>query len=438
MHPLHDYIASQISERLKDRGVVVMYDKREELRPFFIELAGSAYVDGTLIPITIGKQNAKLYVFDGSFLKARFTVEEITNGDQPEQLVIYIPSLDRDTKGSLLMELEKAGTFYSQPALKQFARLVLRKRYTDVAIDDMLKSDNLTYADLARMAQDEAAAEGASLLKGVFGNSDTTAILTTWIADAEHDGDLEAKGALGELRSVVLARLGLTIPDDATNVRMRSITARYVLANEFRSDLGENGQLKGPAAAASRTLLRLRRRISKRRFGKSRSGSANVTPPPMQTLADGIESELGLSTESVVGSELGAIDTFRFEEMAVAATCFDLIAAEKFAEARTLIGSRDKQFLDQSGCRSQDHLGGLRAYGRPRTGGRSRLCNHREGQRKRSPMGGSLRVNWRWTAGSALIALREGLRPSWFQLKTRSTREPSPKSGVSMRTPFVG
>ena len=145
MHPLHDYIASQISERLKARGVVVMYDKREELRPFFSEIAGSAYIDGTLIPITIGKQNAKLYVFDGSFLKVRFTVEEITNGDQPGQLVIYVPSLDRDAKGSLLMELEKAGTFYSQPALKQFARLVLRKRYTDVAIDDMLKSDSLTY-----------------------------------------------------------------------------------------------------------------------------------------------------------------------------------------------------------------------------------------------------------------------------------------------------
>ena len=64
----------------------------------------------------------------------------------------------------------------------------------------------------------------------------------------------------------------------------------------------------------------------------------------MQILADGIENELGLSTELVVGSELGAIDTFRFEEMAVAAACFDLIAIEKFAEARTLIGSRDNSF----------------------------------------------------------------------------------------------
>ena len=344
MHPLHHYIAGQIAERLKDRRVVVMYDKREELRPFFNEIAGGASTAGALMTVMVGPQSAKLYVFDGSFLKAHFTVEEITKGDQPEHLVIYVPSLDRDTKGSLLMEMEKAGAFYPQPALKQFARLVLRKRYTDVAIDDMLKSDNLTYADLARMAQDEAAAEGASLLKGVFGNSDTTAILTTWIAGAEHDGDLEAKGALGELQSVVLARLGLTLPDDAVIARMRSITARYVLANEFRSDLVENGQLKAPAATALKNIAapttadhqKTIREVAKRL--RERHASAYVEH------ADGIESELGLSVESVVGSELSAIDTFRFEEMAVAATCFDLIAAEKFIEARTLIGSRESSF----------------------------------------------------------------------------------------------
>ncbi len=111
MHPLHDYIVGQITERLKHRRVVVMYDKREELKTFFNELAGGAYVDGALMPVMVGQQNARLYVFDGSFLKTRFTVEEITSGDQPAQVVIYIPSLDRDAKGSLLMELEKAGTY---------------------------------------------------------------------------------------------------------------------------------------------------------------------------------------------------------------------------------------------------------------------------------------------------------------------------------------
>src|SRR5882757_9604982 len=100
MHPLHDYIAGQISERLKAHRVVVMYDKREELRPFFRELASDAG-DGNLVAIKIGQQMAKLYVFDGSFLKARTIVESVTQGDQPEQVVVYIPSLDRDAKGSL-------------------------------------------------------------------------------------------------------------------------------------------------------------------------------------------------------------------------------------------------------------------------------------------------------------------------------------------------
>jgi hypothetical protein len=171
MHPLHDYIASQIGERLTDRRVVVMYDKREELRAFFAELANTT-ADGGLVPVTVGRQSAKLHVFDGSFLETRLIIEAATRDDQPEQVVIYVPSLDRDAKGSLLMELEKAGVFYLQPALKQFARLVLRKRFTDVALDEMLKSDSLTYADLARMAQDETAAEGASLLKSVFGGTD--------------------------------------------------------------------------------------------------------------------------------------------------------------------------------------------------------------------------------------------------------------------------
>ena len=344
MHPLHDYIANQISERLKDRRVVVIYDRREELRPFFNELWDGASVDGKLTPIMVGKQHAKLYVFDGSFLKARFTVEEITNGDLPEQLVIYIPSLDRDTKGSLLMEMEKAGTFYLQPALKQFARLVLRNRYTDVAIDHMLKSDNLTYSDLARVAQDEAAAEGASLLKGVFGNSDTTEIITTWIVDSEHDSDLEAKGALGELRAVILARLGLTSPDDATVLRMRSIAARYLMANAFRSDLGENGRLKGPAAASLSNIAAPTTADQQKTIHEVAKRLRERHPAAYAHIADGIQSELGLSTESIVGCELGAIDTFRFEEMAIAATCFDLIAAEKFKEARALIGSRAKSF----------------------------------------------------------------------------------------------
>ncbi|MCK1365187.1 PglZ domain-containing protein [Bradyrhizobium sp. 62] len=343
MHPLHQYIAGQISDRVKERRVVVMYDKRGELRPFFAELVNTPEIGGGPVAVNCGPRKVFLYVFDGSFLKARLAVEDLTSEDQPNDVVIYIPGLDRDAKGSLLMELEKAGTVYQHPALKMLARLVLRKRFTDVALDEMLKSDSLTYADFARMTKDETGTEGASLLKSIFGGSDTLAILTTWIGDTDKDGELDKKGALGELRAAALARLGLTLPADGTIDRMRSISARYVLANEFRLDLGDQGR-NGPAATLLKNVpepgtadqQKAAREVAKRLRERH--------PKAFEVLADGIQSELGLSADTVDGRQLGAIDTFRFEEAAVVATCFDLIAEEKFAEASGLMASREESF----------------------------------------------------------------------------------------------
>ena len=34
MHPLHDYVAKQLADKLKERRVVVRYDERGEFRPF--------------------------------------------------------------------------------------------------------------------------------------------------------------------------------------------------------------------------------------------------------------------------------------------------------------------------------------------------------------------------------------------------------------------
>ncbi|WP_036025099.1 PglZ domain-containing protein [Bradyrhizobium yuanmingense] len=345
MHPLHDYIANQISDRIKDRRVVVMYDKREELRPFFAEIADGRSASAGPVAVNFGKRKASLYVFDGSFLKARFAVEDMTSGDQPDNVVVYIPGLDRDAKGSLLMELEKAGTFYQQPALKQFARLVLRKRFTDIAIDEMLKSDALTYTDLAGMAQDDGGgSQGASLLKSVFGTTDTVAIITDWLGDTSYDADIQTKAAVGELRDAALAKMGLALPADATLGRARQIALRYVLVNEFRSDLGPNADLQGQVATVIKNVPEAKtsdhhkavREVAKRL--RERHSTAYVEG------ADKIEAELGLSREAVNGTALGSIDTFRFEEAAVVAACFDLIASEKFEQASALMGARESSF----------------------------------------------------------------------------------------------
>src|SRR5271167_2508232 len=119
---------------------------------------------------TVGGRKAAVCSFLGSFLEVRSAVEPLTSGEDVADIVVYVPGVTRDEKTSLLLEIEKAGDCYLPPAVKQMARNVLRKRFTDVAIDEMLGSDKLTYADLARMTEDTGAADGASLLKGIFGD----------------------------------------------------------------------------------------------------------------------------------------------------------------------------------------------------------------------------------------------------------------------------
>ena len=247
--------------------------------------------------------------------------------------------MTRDEKTSLLLEIEKAGDCYLPPAVKQMARNVLRKRFTDVAIDEMLGSDKLTYADLARMTEDTGAADGASLLKSIFGDTDTRATIANWIADESRDGEIDQKGAGGELRRTLQARIGLEMPEGTALAKMRAVAARFVLGNEFR--LG----LKGPAPASlssCRPRPRGSRRppfnTSPRRCGNRRLATA------YERLADQAQAELGLSETSVAGDLLGAVDTFRFEERAVVAKCFDLIAKDKSKDAAALLDARSQSF----------------------------------------------------------------------------------------------
>jgi hypothetical protein len=109
------------------------------------------------------------------------------------------------------MELEKGGTCYRPQALQQLTRNVLRRHFTDVAIDGMLRSDALTYADYARMAADDGEGGGPSLLRGIFNGADTQAILVAWLAETNRDSEIESKGATAELRDVLHMRLGLSV-----------------------------------------------------------------------------------------------------------------------------------------------------------------------------------------------------------------------------------
>lgn len=351
-HPLHAYIAGQIAEKLKERHVVVLYDKKEELRPFFDELT-SEPATKALVSVRVAYRTPKLCIYDGSFLQVRFLVEPLTSGERPEDVLIYVPGVERDEKSSMLMELEKAGYPYLVPPLKRIARNVLRKRFLDAHIDEMLKSDALRYVDYARMSKDDASSDGPSLLKGIFGVTDSLSILTEWLADTGHDAEIVAKAAVGELSGLLRAKLGLKAAETSDIARLRANTARYVVANEFRSDLAATAKLSNRATQGLRSVAETGTKDQSKAISEVCQRLRERYAAAYVALADRVESELGLEADQDLGLALGKIDTFRFEEVAVAASCFDLIAAEKFEEARALASARLGSFwVDRDIARS--------------------------------------------------------------------------------------
>jgi hypothetical protein len=338
MHPLHDDIARLLGERVRARSVVVWYDPRGEFAPFVDELRGSPAEGAAIAPLNLAGGVASLVQFNGSVFELRTVVEPLVSREAPERVVVYLPGRERDATGSVLMEIEKAGDCW-EPQLKRLARNVLRQRYTDGVIDELLASDGVTYTDLAAAASEDGSPELPALLKGIFRDvSGTDAILATWLARDDRDTEIESKEASGELIKLIRSRLGVEIQGDASLLRARSIALRYVLGGEFASDLTglvPAGLAGGPLprTKADQTAVRDLAQRLRTSFGDAYA-----------EIADRVQAELNLSASSVPPDALGTIDTFRFEEQIVHAHCGDLIADREFDEALGLVAEREQNF----------------------------------------------------------------------------------------------
>jgi hypothetical protein len=347
MHPLHDYVAKQLADKVKSRGVVVWYDERSEFGPFVHELRGEAVATGELAPVTVGNTKAKLTECNGSFFELRSIVEPLFSGDAPSPVIAYIPGVARDRRGSVLMELEKAGCSW-EPQLKQLAKNVLLQKYTIGVVDEMLPHDRrVTYEDLARAASGSAGAEPPSILKSIFHEAaGHDALLATWISNDNRDAEIVEKDATSELIKLVRSRLGLELPPDAAPSKLRAIVARYTLAGEFRGDLScaEPPSLAGVPAPATKDHAAAVRDVARR--------LRTAWPDAYVAIADNVEAELGLKNATLPAAALGTIDTFRFEERALLRHTSQLIADGRFDEALVFVSERDQSFwLDRDVAR---------------------------------------------------------------------------------------
>ncbi len=339
MHPLHEYVAKQLADKIKSRRVVVWYDERAEFQPFVDEVRGGGRTSSEPVSIAVGGTSARLVELAGSMFELRAVVEPLVNGDTPSATVLYMPGRTRDRRGSVLMELETAGTTW-EPQLKQLAKNVLLQKYTLGVVDEMLPYDRkASYEDLARAAAGGGGSEPPSILKSIFHDkSGNDALLAAWLASDTRDAEIVTKEATSELVKLVRARLGLDLQPVGALTKLRAVTLRYVLGGEFRLDLSCDApaSLDSVAKPSTRDEEAAVRDLARRLRTEYADAYA--------ALADRVEAELGLKDAKLPPGALGAIDTFRFEERTLLSHAGALIASAKYAEALGLVTAREQSF----------------------------------------------------------------------------------------------
>ena len=353
MHALFEHLCKQLGDRLRKRRVVLFYDLRREFEPFIDELAPEPGPSAGVERVRMDGLEVHLARFKGSYFAVRFAVEDLVAVDMPDPLLIYLPGAERDPKSSVLMELEKAGTTY-EPQLKRLARNVLRQVYTDGDIDEMLKPEALGYQDVVAYLRQAESGGQASILKTIFGEAGSEAMLVQWLADADHDAPIADKEATGELYRLVEARLGLALAPSMALAEARARVLRYVLVNEFRSDLsGEPPASIGmvPAPSLKDQLDRVREVAQRLR---------KEFPERYVAIADQVEDELALRHAAIDPACLGSIDTFRFEEKALLHHAGELAAAKRFDESMAIVTARARSFWADRDVARQAQWGACR------------------------------------------------------------------------------
>ena len=333
-HELFAYIAGQLAGHLKGRRVVVWYDLRREFEPFLEELAERAGPGAFPAGVAIGEVSARVARFAGSYFGLRAEVEPLVAGERPDPLLVYIPGVDRDRQGSVLMELERAGTSY-EPQLRRLATNVLRKRLSEGQIDELLRAPHLTYQDIVAFLREPGQ---VSVLHTIFAGAQGEELLVRWLADEQHDPAVQEKGAEPELLKLIAARLGLTLPEGTGSAEARQKTLRYVLVGEFRADLRAAPPTSVglvPVAPTKETAERVR---------QVAAGLRRQFPEAYLGLADRVEKDLDLAQAPIDPAHLGSVDTFRFEEDRLLGHAAALVAAKRYDEALAVIAERGHSF----------------------------------------------------------------------------------------------
>lgn len=332
----HESISQQLRRLLSAHRMVVFYDPPGDFTPFVDSIPRVDGSTGPQVLVKVDDLETHLHRFEGSFFALRAAIEPEFSREKPSPMLVYIPGVARDRMTSVLMEFEKAGHCY-EPQMKRLARNALRHRYTDGDIDEMLAPESLNWNDVERLLTVDSGTTSSRLMLAL-GEGKSEDLLTRWLASVETDPVIEGKGAAAELFKLIQARLGFAQEEGTPLPRARSQTLRFVLVNEFRSDLSVASppalsMVPVPADAKANPRIRDVARSLRELY-----------PEIYETLAREIESQLCLADLPIDPSALGSIDTFPFEEVRLLGLATTLLEAREFTRALGIIEERGHSF----------------------------------------------------------------------------------------------
>ncbi|NLY01638.1 MAG: PglZ domain-containing protein [Rhodopirellula sp.] len=229
-----DHLVKLVAEQVKLHGLVVWYDP------------GRVYEEAAKV---LELPDTTVMRYEDSFFDLRWRIDQqgLMEGEEPPRLVIYVPVAQNQTYHALI-EFEAAGVVMQpgqQPPARNtrlavVARNALRSVLGEeavVEVEKQVEAGRLTLADL-----DALAARGGEASRGVltlaFGTGNSQEIALAFLSDNGRDGEIEKKGATGELREL-LREFDFNGPEDTALDDLRLRLARHVLLTDLIVGLGQ-------------------------------------------------------------------------------------------------------------------------------------------------------------------------------------------------------
>ena len=318
----YEYVAEVFEKKINKRNVVIYYDEKRELEPFFLELINNESLTDSIVTTKLLSTDIHFARMTGSMYELKLRIEPYFSSPQSDHIFLYIPGKKHEPNSSVLMELEMAGHCYTENALplKKLARNCLRGFTSDGEIDKMLLDGEISYEVVVDLVEQIKDKQRASAVYTVLDSTENHIAIANWLSKKKYDSELSKMGAENELFSLIGSRLGIEIGDDTALDSARSKVARGCMLAELEHDY--QGELPDTIASVPKPERSNEVKLALQINNYIRAFHQNS----YEEMAIGIEQQLGLPDLGLDVSLLGSIDTFRFEERSLLQWCHQLLA----------------------------------------------------------------------------------------------------------------